>query len=207
MCHSRTLSERATIIGVDPDPFGGIAVVEGERLRGIWDLPVERNQDNLYRHSLHGIARCISEATGNMENVTAFVERATGGAQMRRNACVQQGIGVGICMGTIAAYGHDVYTFHPNEWRSALGLQNSKHGKQSNIALANALFPGLVESTLQSHSALRRASGRADAALVAGFARIRQAALTNEYTSLIDAVAVRRFLSQKKSHWNLKHCL
>ena len=196
-------SPSSVIAGVDPDPRGAIAVLHDDELYTCVDLPTEKTRSGRIRHSLSSLATNVSTS---LEGTTAstFVERATGSFNASPGASVQQGIGVGICMGALAACGHSVSTLHPNEWRPAFGLPNASSekgkGKESNIALAEELFP---QSTHPTADSVTRRGGRADAALLAAFARLREAASRNEESNLLPTLYVSSFSAISVSVFSL----
>ena len=70
----------------------------------------------------------------------------------------------GILLGAIAAYDMTIIKVKPNVWKPALGLDRNK---AKSLALAKKIFPAYKE-----FFKLKKHDGRAEAALIAHFARI-----------------------------------
>ena len=135
------------VVGVDPGLSGGIALLDGDRIK-TWPMPIYKiGRKRVY--DLEMIANLIAGLTPQL----IVVEQVTRPATLTR--C--QGVIMGIALGLYIPF----KTVRPQVWRPFLSLAAGE-GKDKSILKAIELFPELSATiTRKNHD------GEAEAALIA----------------------------------------
>lgn len=167
------------VIGVDPGAAGAIAFLSPDgQLLAVEDMPIDRVQVGKHsrsRVSFHRLLALLSGAAG----AEAFIELPTFRPMNRRNPATGEvvatsmgvmgagafGISYGLTAGALMAAGCALHEVSPVTWVRAVGLQGGKDGSRR---MAADLFPAQAELF-----ALKKADGRADAALLGRYGVLR----------------------------------
>lgn len=160
-------------IGIDPGLSGAIALVDGDRALGVWDIPTTGEK----------ASRCVSAALladvidEVLDEALALIPVLSGASQGRPTVYLEKvgampgqgvssmfrfGQSVGVIEGVIGSKGMRLIRTTPGEWKRHWRLI----GKDKDAArtLAIDVYPEMA------HMLTRKADGnRADALLIAGF--------------------------------------
>ena len=169
------------IIGIDPGLTGAIALVDGERGLGVWDIPTTGEKT----------ARCVSgalladtlgevmdEARAASEQLSAAVvdgripvviERVSAMPGQGVSGMFRFGQSVGVSEGVVGAMRLPLSRVTPGEWKRHWRLL--RKDKDAGRALAIDVYPELAHQLTR-----KKDGGRADALLIAGYAATKQIA-------------------------------
>ena len=150
------------IIGIDPGFTGAIAFLRKNDLV-IYDLPIRmiKGKRQIDENELHKILKAYLYSNNIKYAVLEDVW------VMPNQGIVSSGrfmYNAGILLGALAAYDVTIIKTKPGVWKSALGLSKDK---KKSLALAKKLFPAYKD-----YFRLMKHDGRAEAALIAHFAKV-----------------------------------
>jgi len=150
------------VLGADPGKKGAIALIDGAQLLAVFDMPVValKKGTKVCCHSLNDQLAALFYEPGPID--LAVLETVHATSQMGVTSAFDFGRSSGVVEMALVARGVRLEQVQPAAWKKALGLDADKN---SSLALARAKWPGSDAFTLQKHE------GRAEAALIAEFAR------------------------------------
>ena len=146
------------ILGIDVGLSGAIAMMQGETLTGIVDMPtvsLERNGKSKRQISIPELIAIIDEFKPD----EAFIEKVFAMAGQGVTSVFSFGRSLGAIEGVIAARSIKATLITPQVWQKAMGVSGGKDGAR---ARAMELFPWNVD-----YFKRKKDDGRADAALIA----------------------------------------
>ena len=146
------------IIGIDVGLNGAIAMMQGETLTGIFDMPTV----SLTRNGMAKRQISIPELIAILDNFKAdeaYIEKVFAMAGQGVTSVFSFGRSLGAIEGVIAARSIKATLITPQTWQKAMGVTGGKDGAR---ARAMELFPWNVD-----YFKLKKHDGRADAALIA----------------------------------------
>jgi len=150
-------------VGIDPGLTGAIALLDGDTVIRIWDMPTmekthgKGNQVNPY--ILCDIFREIIEIAGD-DRVQVFVERVGARPGMGVTGAFSFGRSAGVIEGAAAAYGLAMRYPTPQRWKKGAGLIGKP--KDSSRTLAIEMYPEVRDMLTR-----KKDNGRSDAILIA----------------------------------------
>jgi crossover junction endodeoxyribonuclease RuvC len=148
------------IIGIDVGLSGAIAMMTGETLTGIVDMPtvtLDRNGKAKRQISIPELIAIIDEFKPD----EAFIEKVFAMAGQGVTSVFSFGRSLGAIEGVIAARSIKATLITPQTWQKAMGVSGGKDGAR---ARAMEVFPWNVD-----YFKLKKHDGRADAALIAAW--------------------------------------
>jgi len=146
------------IIGIDVGLDGAIAMMRGETLTGIVDMPtvsLDRNGKTKRQISIPELIAILDE----FKPEEAYCERVFAMSGQGVTSVFSFGRSLGAIEGVIAARSIKATLITPQTWQKAMGVSGGKDGAR---ARAMELFPYNVD-----YFKLKKHDGRADAALIA----------------------------------------
>lgn len=146
------------IIGIDVGLNGAIAMMRGETLTGIVDMPtvsLTRNGVAKRQISIPELIAILDE----FKPEEAYIEKVFARSGQGVTSVFSFGRSLGAIEGVIAARSIKATLITPQTWQKAMGVSGGKDGAR---ARAMELFPHNVE-----YFKLKKHDGRADAALIA----------------------------------------
>ena len=148
------------IIGIDVGLNGAIAMMQGETLTGIFDMPtvtLDRNGKSKRQISIPELIAIIDEFKPD----EAFIEKVFAMAGQGVTSVFSFGRSLGAIEGVIAARSIKATLITPQVWQKAMGVSGGKDGAR---ARAMEVFPWNVDYFKRVKD-----DGRADAALIAAW--------------------------------------
>ena len=148
------------IIGIDVGLNGAIAMMRGETLTGIVDMPtvrLDRNGKTKRQISIPELIAILDE----FKPEEAFIEKVFAMAGQGVTSVFSFGRSLGAIEGVIAARSIKATLITPQTWQKSMGVSGGKDGAR---ARAMELFPHNVD-----YFRLKKHDGRADAALIAAW--------------------------------------
>jgi crossover junction endodeoxyribonuclease RuvC len=148
------------VLGIDVGLNGAIAVVEGDRLIEVHDMPtftMERNGKNKRMVNAAELTRLIRQASTG----SAYLERLSAMPGQGVTSMFSMGQSLGVVLGILAALDIPTTTIPPRTWQKALDVPQGKDGSRYRAA---QLFPAHA-----AQFARVKDDGRSDAALIAAY--------------------------------------
>jgi crossover junction endodeoxyribonuclease RuvC len=148
------------IIGIDVGLSGAIAMMQGETLTGIFDMPtvtLDRNGKSKRQISIPELIAIIDE----FKPEEAYIEKVFAMAGQGVTSVFSFGRSLGAIEGVIAARSIKSTLITPQTWQKAMGVSGGKDGAR---ARAMEVFPWNVD-----YFKRKKDDGRADAALIAAW--------------------------------------
>lgn len=148
------------ILGIDVGLNGAIAVVEGEQLIDVHDMPtftVERGGKNKRMVNAAELARLIRQSAP----ASAYLERLSAMPGQGVTSMFSMGQSLGVVLGILAALDIPTTTIPPRTWQKALDVPQGKDGSRYRAA---QLFPAHA-----AQFARVKDDGRSDAVLIAAY--------------------------------------
>lgn len=153
------------VLGIDQGLDGAIALVDGENVIQLHDIPSEPNGSNgqiKRRVDAAALRSLIRSALSGRAQETLIVMEAQQSFGMEgRSSLFWFGETVGVIRGLVAGY-HVAPGLSPNRWKRAYGLLGE--GKDSSIDVAKSLYPSAAPLLK-----LKKHHNRADAILIAQY--------------------------------------
>ena len=147
-------------LGIDIGLNGAIALVEGDQLIEVHDMPtltVERNNKNKRMVNAAELARLIRQTAP----ASAYLERLNAMPGQGVTSMFSMGQSLGVVLGILAALDIPTTTIPPRTWQKALDVPQGKDGSRYRAA---QLFPSHA-----AQFARVKDDGRSDAALIAAY--------------------------------------
>jgi len=148
------------VLGIDVGLNGAIAIVEGDQLIEVHDMPtfsMERNGKNKRMVNAAELARFIRQSAAG----SAYLERLNAMPGQGVTSMFSMGQSLGVVLGILAALDIPTTTIPPRTWQKALDVPQGKDGSRYRAA---QLFPAHA-----AQFARVKDDGRSDAALIAAY--------------------------------------
>jgi crossover junction endodeoxyribonuclease RuvC len=152
------------VLGIDVGLNGAIAIVEGDQLIEVHDMPtftVERNAKNKRMVNAAELARLIRQSAAT----SAYLERLSAMPGQGVTSMFSMGQSLGVVLGILVALDIPTTTIPPRTWQKALDVPQGKDGSRYRAA---QLFPAHA-----AKFARVKDDGRSDAALIAAYGASR----------------------------------
>ncbi len=151
-------------IGIDPGLTGAVAALDTDgKLLWVKDTPVAQKSKTKLEYMESGMAQLLGACDGVIDHV--WIETQQSMPRQGVASTFKTGVGYGIWLGIIAAYGLPHTSVRAPAWKKEVGIAAGSDKDMSRV-LAQQLHPSSVE-WLQR----KRDHGRADAILIAEFGR------------------------------------
>ena len=132
------------IIGIDPGLSGGIAILEDNKVKEIFDMPVmpdgKKNKRQLNNAFL---AQLIKENIENIEDTIMVVEQVNAMPGQGVTSMFNFGQTFGAIKGICAALGLPIFLVRPSKWKKHFELINSS--KDASRTKAIEMYPLIAE--------------------------------------------------------------
>jgi len=164
-------------IGIDPGLDGALALIDGDAVDFV-DMPTITLQGAKKSHrelDLHQIIAAIKGWSSEGQQICIAIERqqampaTLNGRQQGGVSTFRTGMGYGMLIGMLETLGVPYELVAPVSWKSKI-MADSPKDKDASRTVARRLFP-----LAAPHLNLKKHHGRADALLIAEFARRRRA--------------------------------
>ena len=151
------------IIGIDPGLSGGMAVLENNKVKFIFDMPVmPEGKKNKRQLNSAQLAKLIKDNILEKEEVCVVVEQVNAMPGQGVTSMFNFGQSFGILKGICSAMQLPMYFVRPAKWKKYFGLINSE--KDASRTKAIEIFPYFSSQLLR-----KKDSNKADAILIASF--------------------------------------
>ena len=151
------------IIGIDPGLSGGIAVLDNNKVKELFDMPVmpdgKKNKRQLNSALL---AKLIKDHIEDIEDTVTIVEQVNAMPGQGVTSMFNFGQSFGILKGICSAMQLPMYFVRPAKWKKYFNLINSE--KDASRTKAIEVFP-----YFSSKLSKKKDSNKADAILIASF--------------------------------------
>ena len=151
------------VIGIDPGLSGAIAVIEGNKVLNILDMPVmsegKKNKKQLNSAQLVNI---IKQNVSNDEEVAVIVEQVNAMPGQGVTSMFNFGQTFGAIKGICAALNLPIFFVRPSKWKKLFGLINSS--KDASRTKTIEMYP-----LLSSQLSKKKDVNKSDAILIAKF--------------------------------------
>ncbi len=151
------------VIGIDPGLSGAIAVIEGNKVLNILDMPVmsegKKNKKQLNSAQLVNI---IKQNVSNDEEVAVIVEQVNAMPGQGVTSMFNFGQTFGAIKGICAALNLPIFFVRPSKWKKHFGLINSS--KDASRTKTIEMYP-----LLSSQLSKKKDVNKSDAILIAKF--------------------------------------
>ena len=151
------------IIGIDPGLSGAIAIIENNKVLGIFDMPVmaegKKNKRQLNSAQLVNI---IKENTNPKEDIAVVVEQVNAMPGQGVTSMFNFGQTFGAIKGICAALSLPIFFVRPSKWKKHFNLINAS--KDSSRTKVIEMYP-----SLSSQLAKKKDVNKSDAVLIARF--------------------------------------
>lgn len=151
------------IIGIDPGLTGAIAVLRGQELQEVFDIPVVPVRWGVKSRMEISPASLFAALAGIHDVQAVVLEEVSASPQMGATSAFRFGQGYGCVQGVVAACGYRLEMVRPAMWKKAMSLSRDKGVSRS---LAMRLWPDQSELFARVKD-----DGRAEAALMAEWYR------------------------------------
>ena len=151
------------IIGIDPGLSGGIAILEDNKVKDMFDMPVmpdgKKNKRQLNSALLVGI---IKNNIKSIEDTAAVVEQVNAMPGQGVTSMFNFGQTVGAIKGICAAIGLPMFFVRPAKWKKHFELINSS--KDASRTKVIEMYPSLAEKLSK-----KKDVNKSDAVLIARY--------------------------------------
>ena len=151
------------IIGIDPGLSGGIAILEDNKVKEIFDMPVmpdgKKNKRQLNNAFL---AQLIKENIENIEDTIMVVEQVNAMPGQGVTSMFDFGQTFGAIKGICAALGLPIFLVRPSKWKKHFELINSS--KDASRTKAIEMYPLIAEKLSK-----KKDVNKSDAILIARY--------------------------------------
>ena len=151
------------IIGIDPGLSGGIAILEDNKVKEIFDMPVmpdgKKNKRQLNNAFL---AQLIKENIENIEDTIMVVEQVNAMPGQGVTSMFNFGQTFGAIKGICAALGLPIFLVRPSKWKKHFELINSS--KDASRTKAIEMYPLIAEKLSK-----KKDVNKSDAILIARY--------------------------------------
>ena len=151
------------IIGIDPGLNGAIAVLEDNKVKEIFDVPVmPEGKKNKRQLNSAQLVKLLKDIISNDQEVTVIVENVSAMPGQGVTSMFNFGQTFGAIKGVCAALGLPIFFVRPAKWKKHYNLINSK--KDASRTKVIEIFP-----YISTQLSKKKDSNKADAVLIASF--------------------------------------
>jgi crossover junction endodeoxyribonuclease RuvC len=151
------------IIGIDPGLSGGIAILENNKVLGIFDMPVmPEGKKNKRQLNSAQLVKLLKENILENEEVSVIVEQVNAMPGQGVTSMFNFGQTFGAIKGVCAALGLSIFFVRPSKWKKHFELINSS--KDSSRTKAIEMYP-----SLSSELSRKKDVNKSDAILIARY--------------------------------------
>ena len=151
------------VIGIDPGLNGAIAVLQENRVKEIFDVPVmPEGKKNKRQLNSAQLVKLLKDIVSNNEEVVVIVENVSAMPGQGVTSMFNFGQTFGAIKGICAALGLPIFFVRPAKWKKHFDLINSQ--KDSSRTKVIQMFPK-ISSLLKR----KKDANKADAILIASF--------------------------------------
>ncbi len=151
------------VIGIDPGLSGAIAILENNKVLGIFDMPVmAEGKKNKRQLNSSQLANIIKENTKNIEETVVIVEQVNAMPGQGVTSMFNFGQTFGAIKGVCATLELPIFFVRPSKWKKHFELINSS--KDASRTKVIEMYP-----TLSAQLTKKRDVNKSDAVLIAKF--------------------------------------
>jgi len=151
------------IIGIDPGLNGAIAVLEDNKVKEIFDVPVmPEGKKNKRQLNSAQLVKLLKDIISNDQEVTVIVENVSAMPGQGVTSMFNFGQTFGAIKGVCAALGLPIFFVRPAKWKKHFDLINSS--KDASRTKAIEMYP-----TLSDQLSKKKDVNKSDAILIARF--------------------------------------
>ena len=153
------------IIGIDPGLSGGIAILQGNKVLNLFDMPVmSEGKKNKRQLNSAQLANLIKNNIKTNEDVAVVVEQVNAMPGQGVTSMFNFGQSFGAIKGACAALEVPIYFVRPSKWKKYFDLINSS--KDASRTKVIEMYP-----TLSEQLSKKKDVNKSDAILIARFFR------------------------------------
>ena len=151
------------VIGIDPGLSGAIAILENNKVLGIFDMPVmAEGKKNKRQLNSSQLANIIKENTKNVEETVVIVEQVNAMPGQGVTSMFNFGQTFGAIKGVCATLELPIFFVRPSKWKKHFELINSS--KDASRTKVIEMYP-----TLSKYLSKKKDVNKSDAILIARF--------------------------------------
>ena len=151
------------IIGIDPGLSGGIAVLENNKVKKIFDMPVmSEGKKNKRQLNSAQLVKLLRDNYSDQEEVSVVVEQVNAMPGQGVTSMFNFGQTFGAIKGICAALGLPIYFVRPAKWKKHFDLINSS--KDASRTKTIEMYP-----SLSNELAKKKDVNKSDAILIAKY--------------------------------------
>ena len=151
------------IIGIDPGLSGGIAILENNKVKSLFDMPVmPEGKKNKRQLNSAQLAKLIKDSIKDKSEVSVIVEQVNAMPGQGVTSMFNFGQTFGAIKGVCAAIGLPIFFVRPSKWKKHFELINSS--KDASRTKAIEMYP-----LLSNDLAKTKDVNKSDAILIARF--------------------------------------
>tara|TARA_B100000767_G_scaffold219090_1_gene207127 strand:- start:217 stop:642 length:426 start_codon:yes stop_codon:yes gene_type:complete len=130
------------IIGIDPGLSGGIAILENNKVKSLFDMPVmPEGKKNKRQLNSAQLAKLIKDSIKDKSEVSVIVEQVNAMPGQGVTSMFNFGQTFGAIKGVCAAIGLPIFFVRPSKWKKHFELINSS--KDASRTKAIEMYPSL----------------------------------------------------------------
>ncbi len=130
------------VIGIDPGLSGAIAVLDGKKVLGLFDMPVmSEGKKNKRQLNSAQLVNIIKEFMNNKEDIAVIVEQVNAMPGQGVTSMFNFGQTFGAIKGVCAALKLPIFFVRPSKWKKYFELINSS--KDASRTKAIEMYPSL----------------------------------------------------------------
>ena len=151
------------VIGIDPGLSGAIAILENNKVLGIFDMPVmAEGKKNKRQLNSSQLANIIKENTKNVEETVVIVEQVNAMPGQGVTSMFNFGQTFGAIKGVCATLELPIFFVRPSKWKKHFELINSS--KDASRTKVIEMYP-----TLSKYLSKKKDVNKSDAILIARY--------------------------------------
>tara|TARA_B110000444_G_C18568006_1_gene467995 strand:- start:176 stop:667 length:492 start_codon:yes stop_codon:yes gene_type:complete len=151
------------IIGIDPGLSGGIAILENNKVKTLFDMPVmPEGKKNKRQLNSAQLAKLIKDSIKGYEEFSVVVEQVNAMPGQGVTSMFNFGQTFGAIKGICAALGLPIFFVRPSKWKKHFELINSS--KDASRTKAIEMYPSLSDQLSK-----KKDVNKSDAILIARF--------------------------------------
>jgi len=151
------------VIGIDPGLSGAIAVLDGKKVLGLFDMPVmSEGKKNKRQLNSAQLVNIIKEFMNNKEDIAVIVEQVNAMPGQGVTSMFNFGQTFGAIKGVCAALKLPIFFVRPSKWKKYFELINSS--KDASRTKAIEMYP-----SLSGQLSKKKDVNKSDAILIARF--------------------------------------
>ncbi len=151
------------VIGIDPGLSGAIAILENNKVLGIFDMPVmAEGKKNKRQLNSSQLANIIKENTKNVEETVVIVEQVNAMPGQGVTSMFNFGQTFGAIKGVCATLELPIFFVRPSKWKKHFELINSS--KDASRTKVIEMYPSFAEKLSK-----KKDVNKSDAILIARF--------------------------------------